>query len=147
MKVQTTLNFHGRTEEAVGFYIRAIEAEQLFLMRFRESPDPAQRRPGLEEKIFHATIRVGSTEIMASDCGCEHPGNAAKFAGFFLAIPTETPEQAGRFFAALSVGGQVELPMAETFFAKRYGIVTDRFGVSWKIMTESDQPVRHPGKK
>jgi PhnB protein len=137
MDVQTTLNFFGRTEEAVAFYGRALEAETLFLQRFRDCPDPAQRRPGFEDKIFHATIRVGSTEIMASDCGCEHPGAAARFAGFALALRTDTPAQADRFFAALSAGGQVGLPMAETFFAKRYGIVTDRFGVTWKIMTES----------
>ncbi len=142
MDVQTTLNFFGRTEEAVAFYNRAIEAETLFLLRFRDCPDPTLRRAGFENKIFHATIRVGSTIVMASDCGCEHPSNVARFAGFFLAIRTDTPEQAERFFAALSADGRVQQPMAETFFAKRYGIVTDRFDVSWKIMTETNQPAK-----
>jgi PhnB protein len=138
MNVQTTLNFYGRTEEAVRFYGRAIGAETLFLMRFRDCPDPAQSRPGWEEKIFHATFRIGATEIMASDCGCERPPAEITFAGFSLALRVETPEQAERFFAALSEGGQVQIPLRKTFFAERYGIVMDRFGISWKLMTGSE---------
>ena len=137
MDVQTTLNFYGRTEEAVTFYGRAIDAETLFLMRFRNCPDPSQSRPGLEEKIFHATFRLGSTEVMASDCGCEKPPAETTFAGFSLALRVETPEKAERFFAALSDGGQIQIPLLKIFFAERYGIVVDRFGVSWKIMVES----------
>jgi PhnB protein len=137
MIVQTTLNFNGRTEEAVEFYCRAIEAETLFMLRFRECPDPSQLRPGLEEKIFHATFRIGSTEIMASDCGCEKPPAESKFACFSLLIRVETPEKAERFFAALSDGGRILIPLVKTFFAERYGIVVDRFGVSWKIMVEA----------
>jgi len=138
MKLQTTLNFYGRTEEAVAFYSRAIEAETLFIMRFRDCPDSTQLRAGLEEKIFHATFRIGSTEIMASDCGCEQAPTLPNFAGFSLALRVETPEKAERFFAALSEGGQVQIPLMKTFFAGRYGIVVDHFGVSWKIMVESD---------
>lgn len=137
MDVQTTLNFCGRTEEAVTFYGRAIDAETLFLMRFRDCPDASQSRPGLEEKIFHATFRIGSTEIMASDCGCEKPPTETTFAGFSLALRVETPKKAERFFAALSDGGQIQIPLLKTFFAERYGIVVDRFGISWKVMAES----------
>ncbi len=134
MDVQTTLNFYGHTEEAIQFYGRAIEAETLFLMRFRERPDAARLKPGLEEKIFHATFRIGSTEIMASDCGCEHSQTETNFAGFSLLLRAETLEKAEQFFAALSDGGRIQLPLQETVFAARYGIVIDRFGVSWKIM-------------
>ena len=137
MDVQTTLNFYGRTEEAVEFYCRTVEAETLFMMRFRDSPDRSLLRPGMEEKIFHATFRIGSTEIMASDCGCEISSTDTTFAGFSLALRVETPEKAERFFAALSDGGRIQLPLQETFFATRYGIVIDRFGVSWKVMAES----------
>jgi PhnB protein len=136
MKVQTTLNFYGRTEEAVRFYCRAIEAENLFMMPFRDRPDHAQLKPGTEGKIFHATFRIGETEIMASDCGCEN-SRTETFAGFSLAIRVETPEKAERFFTSLSDGGRILTPLAETFFAARYGIVIDRFGVSWKIIVES----------
>ena len=136
MNVQTTLNFYGRTEEAVNFYCKTIEAENLFMMRFRDRPDHAQVKPGMEDKIFHATFRVGDTQIMASDCGCEN-SQAETFGGFSLAIHVETPEKAERFFAALSDGGSILIPMVETFFAARYGILIDRFGVSWKIMVTS----------
>jgi PhnB protein len=137
MNVQTTLNFYGRTEEAVEFYGRTIEAELLFLMRFRDCPDPSQFRPGMEEKIFHATFRLGSTEVMASDCGCERPPTGTTFTGFSLLLRVETVEKAERFFADLSEGGRIQLPLLETFFAARYGIVIDRFGISWKVMVES----------
>src|ERR1700748_2905388 len=110
MNVQTTLNFYGRTEEAVKFYNRTIEAETLFLMRFRDCPDPSQLKPGLEDKIFHATFRIGTTEIMASDCGCERLSAENNFTGFSLALRVETPEQAERFFAGLSEGGQILVP-------------------------------------
>ena len=75
---------------------------------------------------------------MASDCGCERPPPETGFAGFSLALRVETPEKAERFFAALSEGGQIEVPMLKTFFAERYGIVVDRLGVSWKVMVEPD---------
>jgi PhnB protein len=137
MNVQTTLNFCGRTEEAVQFYGRTIEAETLFLMRFRDCPEPSLKKPGMEEKIFHATFRIGSTVIMASDCGCEKPPAETIFAGFSFALRVETSEKAERFFAALSARGKVQMPLQKTFFAERYGIVVDRFGISWKVMVES----------
>jgi len=137
MDVQTTLNFYGRTEEAVNFYCTTIEAETLFMMRFRDRPDHPKLKPGVEEKIFHAAIRIGSTVIMASDCGCEHSPAKTNFEGFAFALRVETPEKAERFFAALSDGGRIQMPLRETFFAARYGIVIDRFGISWKIMVES----------
>jgi PhnB protein len=145
MNVQTTLNFHGRTEEAVKFYCKTIEAETLFMMRFRDCPDPSQLRPGMEEKIFHAAFRLGSTEIRASDCGCEKPPIETTFAGFSLLLRVETPEKAERFFAALCDGGQIQIPLQKTFFAERYGIVIDRFGISWKIMVPSK--TQNPDKK
>jgi PhnB protein len=141
MDVQTTLNFYGRTEEAVQFYCRTIEAETLFLMRFRDRPDSPQVGPGREEKIYHATFRIGSTVIMASDCGCEKPPTGPTFAGFSFALRVATTEKAERFFTALSDGGKVQLPLLKTFFAERYGIVIDRFGISWKIMVEAKAQV------
>jgi len=137
MNVQTTLGFYGRTEEAVNFYCKTIEAETLFMMRFRDRPDAPQLKPGTEEKIFHAVFRIGSTEIRASDCGCENSPTQTTFAGFSLLLRVDTPEKAERFFAALSDGGQIQIPLLKNFFAERYGIVIDRFGISWKIMVES----------
>ncbi|HEY1684064.1 MAG TPA: VOC family protein [Tepidisphaeraceae bacterium] len=137
MNVQTTLNFSGRTEEALNFYCKAIEAEILFMLRFRDRPDHPPLQLGTEDKIFHATFRIGSTVIMASDCGCENSPTQTQFAGFSLVLRVETPEKAERFFTTLSDGGQIQIPLMKTFFAPRYGIVIDRFGISWKIMVES----------
>lgn len=137
MDVQTTLNFYGQTEEAVSFYCRSLGAEKLFMMRFRDCPDPFPSGSGVQDKIFHATFRIGDTEVMASDCGCERPPTEPRFAGFSLALRVETAEKADRFFAALSDGGRVQIPLLKTTFAERYGIVVDRFGVSWKVMVES----------
>ena len=140
MDIQTTLNFYGRTEEAVKFYARAIEAETLFMLRFRDRPDRSPVSAGLEEKIFHATFRVGSTQVMASDCGCEQAPTKTTFAGFSFALRVETAGKAERFFAALSDGGHIQIPLLKTFFAARYGIVIDRFGIFWKIMVENQKP-------
>jgi PhnB protein len=145
MNVQTTLNFYGRTEEAVEFYCRTIEAEKLFMLRFRDRPDAApvqlKSKPELGDKIFHATFRIGTTVIMASDCGCESAETKPVFSGFAFALRVETPEKAEKFFAALSNdGGKVQIPIVKTFFAERYGIVIDRFGISWKVMVESTEP-------
>lgn len=137
MNVQTTLNFFGRTEEALKFYQHTIDAEVLFLMRFRECPDKSAIQPGTEDKIFHATFRVGSTTLMASDAGCFDGQAETSFDGFSLAIRLDSPKDAERIFKALCDGGKIVLPMASTFFAPRYGIVTDKFGLSWKVIADS----------
>ena len=140
MDVTTTLNFYGRAEEAIDYYVRNIEAEILFIMRFRESPDQSTMQPGMEDKIFHATFRLGSTEFMATDAGCFDTHNDTRFNGFSLALRVASAEKAEQVFASLSDGGQVQIPLAETFFASRYGIVVDRFGISWKIIVGSPSP-------
>lgn len=137
-RMNITLGFYGRTEEAVDFYCRSIEAESIFMMRFRESPDQSIVKSGMEDKILHSTFRVGNTELMATDVGCSDlQDSAAGFAGFSLALRVASLEKAEKFFAALSEGGQVQVPLGKTFFASCYGIVVDRFGISWKIMVES----------
>jgi PhnB protein len=134
--VNTTLNFFGRTEEAIEFYRVAVDAQLIFLMRFRDSPMRADFSPEVADKVFHATFRIGTTEIMASDVGCQETHFARTFAGFSLAMRVESISLAERFFRALGEGGIVEVPLAQTFFAARYGIVIDRFGLSWKLIVE-----------
>ena len=140
MNVKTSLNFFGRTEDAVRFYERAIDARILFLMPFRDAPVADNYPAELQDKIFHATFRVGDTEFMASDVGCHDADASARFEGFSLAISANDVDHAQRYFAALAEGGSVLVPMQETFFADCYGIVTDRFGVTWKILVEKSKP-------
>ncbi|QDT08239.1 VOC family protein [Planctomycetes bacterium K23_9] len=133
MPVTTTLNFAGRTEEALDFYRAALDAEVLFLMRFRDSPDQSHTRPGMEDKIFHATYRIHTTEFMASDVGCMDEDATTQFAGFAFALRFESVDRAKDVFDALGDGGHVLLPLAKSQFTSFYGIVIDRFGISWKI--------------
>lgn len=141
MNVTTTLNFGGRTLEAVEFYRAALDAELVFLNRFRDGPAQEGVGPEYDDKVLHATFRIGETTLMASDVGCDslrnEDGCKTPFRGFSLAVRTDSLEKAKRFFAALSDGGVVQVPPGTTFFAAYYTVVVDRFGVSWKIIVES----------
>ncbi len=139
MPIITTLSFEGRTEEALDFYREVLDAETIFLMRFRDCPDPALWQPGMEDMIFHATFRIEGTEFMASDVGYAKDANPAPFVGFSLALPLESVDRAKRIFSALSADGQIMVPLAESTFTSWYGIVVDRFGVSWKINVSLDK--------
>lgn len=137
MPTVTTLNFSGRTEEALKFYAEALNAETVFLMRFRESPDRGYLPLGMEERIFHATFRIEGTEFMASDVGFTPGENPTPFSGFSLALKLSSVERAKRIFSTLSQDGRVVVPLAESAFTSWYGVVLDRFGVSWKINVDS----------
>ena len=133
MLVQPYLNFDGRCEEAIEFYRKALGAEVTMLTRFKDSPEPHQPGmcpPGAGNKIMHASLRIGETTVMASDCHC---GGQPSFQGFSLSLTVPNEAAAERAFAALGQGGQVQMPLGKTFFAARFGVVTDRFGVSWMI--------------
>jgi PhnB protein len=137
MPVTPYLFFDGRCEEAVEFYKKALGAEVGMMMRFKESPEPpppGQVAPGSENKIMHACLRINGAEVMASD-GCA--GGNPKFEGFSLSLNAKDEAEADRMFAALADGGKVSLPLGKTFFAKRFGMVADRFGVGWMIMVEA----------
>jgi PhnB protein len=84
---------------------------------------------------MHATLKIGDTIILASDGRCE---KGSSFSGFSLSLAVQTAEDADRFFAALADGGQVQMPLAKTFFSPRFGMVADRFGVSWMIIIPQD---------
>jgi len=134
MQVQPYLFFDGRCEEAVGFYRKALGAEVTMLMRFKDSPEPPQPGmvpPGAENKVMHASFRIGDTTVMASDGRCL---GRPSFQGFSLSLTASNETEADRLFAALGDGGQVQMPLTKTFFSPRFGMVADRFGVSWMIV-------------
>ncbi|HEY8665408.1 MAG TPA: VOC family protein [Tepidisphaeraceae bacterium] len=134
MNVQPYLFFEGRCEEALEFYRKAAGAEVKMLMRFKDAPDPGMSSPGMENKVMHASVRIGETTLSASDGDCEAPGG---FKGFALTILTRSEQEADRLFAALGEGGSVMMPLTKTFYSPRFGMVTDRFGVLWMVMVES----------
>lgn len=132
--VQAYLCFDGRTEEALEFYKKALGAEVEMLMRFSESPEPSEPGmvpPGSENKIMHGQFRVGQTTVMASDGPCE---GKMKFEGINLALTAPSVADAERYFAALTDGGKVEMPLTKTFFSEKFGMVQDRFGVLWMVL-------------
>ena len=134
MKVQPYLFFDGRCEEAIDFYKQVLGAEVRMLMRFNESPDPpppGMVPPGSENKIMHSSMRIGETEVMASDGRCM--GKPA-FQGVSLSLDVPSEAEADRLFNALGEGGQVQMPIGKTFFSPRFGMVADRFGVSWMVV-------------
>ena len=133
MRVETYLFFNGRCEEAIEFYKKILGAEVTMLSRFKDSPEPLQPGmipPGSENKIMHASFRIGDTTVMASDGRCAGQSN---FQGFSLSLMVENEAEAERKFAALAEGGQVQMPLAKTFWSPRFGMVTDRFGVGWMV--------------
>ena len=133
MHVTPYLSFDGRCEEAAEFYKKALGAQVVMAMRFKESPDATSMPPGTEEKIMHMALQVGDTTLFMSDGHCT--GNA-KFEGISLALRLASDDEAQRKFAALSEGGQVQMPLTKTFFASQFGMVLDPFGVLWMVITE-----------
>jgi PhnB protein len=133
MQVQPYLNFEGRCEEAVEFYRRVLGAEVEMLMRFKDSPEPCAPGmipPGAENKVMHTSFRIGDTTVMASDCRCQ---GRPSFQGFSLSLTVPSEAEAEQLFAALGDGGQIQMPLTKTFFSPSFGVVADRFGVSWMI--------------
>jgi PhnB protein len=134
MRVEPYLNFDGRCEEAIQFYKSTLGAEVTMLMRFKDSPEPpavGMCPPGSENKVMHASLKIGDSTILASDC---HGQGKAEFKGISLSLTAANDAEAERLFAALSNGGKVGLPMSATFFASRFGVATDRFGVTWMVI-------------
>lgn len=132
MKVQSYLCFEGRTEEALKFYEKAIGAKVEMLMRFKDAPE-GTCTPGTEDKVMHAAFTVGDTQLMASDGRMQPP---AKFSGISLALSAKTEAEAKHLFDGLADGGQVQMPLTKTFFSPSFGMVGDRFGITWMVMTE-----------
>jgi len=134
MQVQPYLFFDGRCEEAIEFYRKTLNAKIEMMMRFKDSPEPHQPGmipPGAENKIMHASLQVGGGRIMASDGRCLGKPN---FQGFGLTLWVADEAEADRMFAGLGDGGQVQMPLAKTFYSPRFGMVADRFGVSWMVI-------------
>ena len=137
--VQPYLFFAGRCDEALALYRSAIGIEVDMLMRFSDSPEPMPPgvlQPGFEQKVMHAAFRIGESTILASD-GCD---DKSRFSGFSLAVYVKDAAEADRVFGALGAGGTVQMPLAKTFWSPRYGMLTDRFGVSWMVMVPGDPP-------
>jgi PhnB protein len=133
MQLEPYLFFEGRCDEALDFYRRTLGAEIEAVMRYKDAPKdmpcPADVKP---DAVMHARLRIGDTHLMASDGRC---GGKAAFEGFSLSLTPASEAEAKRVFTALGDGGQVQMPLAPTFFATSFGMLADRYGVSWMVYT------------
>jgi PhnB protein len=133
MKVNPYLTFDGNCEEAFKFYERALGAKIVAMVTFGQTPMAAQTPAEAHNKIAHARLGVGDQWLMGSD---GMPGCYEAMKGFSVTLNVDEPAEAERVFRALAEGGSVRMPIAETFWAKRFGMVTDRFGTPWMINCE-----------
>ena len=136
-RVDPYLFFDGKCEEAVEFYKKTLGATDVRMMRFKESPDQSQCAPGAGDKIMHAEFKIGDSLIMGSDGRCEGKTN---FQGFSLSITLPTEAEADRVFGALTAGGKVEMPLTKTFFALKFGMLEDQFGMGWMVIVPQPMP-------
>ena len=137
MNVESYLFFEGRTEEALEFYQQKLGAKVDAIIRYKENPEPKYNPPHSDDKVMHALFRIGDTKVMASDGNC---AGKPSFQGFALTINAASPAEAEKRFNALAEGGQVQMPLNETFFAKSFGMVADRFGLNWMVIAGPKNP-------
>jgi PhnB protein len=135
MQVQPYLDFDGRCDEAIEFYKNAIGAKEKMLMRFQDAPEgscPGGKFPAeVLKKVMHAELTIGSSTINLSDGRCQAQ---AKFKGVCLSLLLSSDAEVERIFPRLAEGGTITMPLAKTFFASNFGMLTDRFGVSWMVI-------------
>jgi len=131
--VQPYLFFNGRCEEALDFYRGAVGAEVEMLSRFKNAPEPGITQPGMENKVMHVSFRIGETLLMASDGRCD---GKLRFEGFSLSVVVPDEKKAESIFKALSAGGKITMPLEKTFWAPKFGMLEDKFGVGWMVSVQ-----------
>ena len=130
MSVRPYLSFDGDCAEALEFYLDVIGGEILVSMTFADAPEPMNLPDEWRSKIMHATFQLNGQVLMGSD---GFPGSYNAPRGIHLALAENDPGRAEELFARLSEGGKVEMAMGETFWAQRFGMCTDRFGIPWMV--------------
>jgi PhnB protein len=137
MKLQTYVNFAGKCAEAFRFYEKHLGGTIAFMMTHGQAPDQSRVDPSWKDAVLHATMSLGGTELMGADIPNAEPMRSA-----YLSMSVESDADAERIFSALADGGQIFMPMQETFFATRFGQLRDRFGINWMILHQRPMPER-----
>lgn len=139
MALQPYLMFDGHCEEAFRFYEKALGGKIEMLMRFDEAPDqppPGMLKPGSSKKVMHVSLKVGDDLLMGSDDCME--GSTSRFGGFSLSLAVPNAAAADKPFNALAEGGKVTMPLDKTFWSPRFGMLIDRYGVSWMVNAQPE---------
>ncbi|WP_035349918.1 VOC family protein [Edaphobacter aggregans] len=135
MKLLTYVNYGGNCAEAFRFYEKNLGGKIVMMMIHGESPEPNPNVPADWKKaILHARIDIGGTSLLGADIPKAEPMKSV-----YLSLMLDSVEEAERVFAVLTDGGQVFMPMQETFFALRFAMLRDKFGTSWMILKERPQ--------
>jgi PhnB protein len=133
MKLNTYLSFNDECEAAFKFYEQCLGGQIEAMMTFGDSPMAEQTPPEKLDKIMHASLLVGDTVLMGSDAP---PNYFEKPQGFSVSLVFTDPDEAERIFSALAENGTVQMPIQETFWSPRFGMLVDRFGTPWMINCE-----------
>ena len=137
MKLNAHLNFNGQCAAAYKFYEQHLGAKTLFSLTYGASPMAGEFPADYADKIMHATLEVGGTEVMGAD---SPPGHYQSPNGFCMSLSMEDPVEAERVFNALAENGKVNMPLQQTFWAKRFGMLIDQFGIPWMINCGDPSP-------
>jgi PhnB protein len=135
MQVNPYLNFNGNCKEAFAFYEKVLGAKTEMMQTHGESPMADKVPPNWKDAVIHARLRIGDAILMASDYP---PDSYHKPEGFYVSLQVDKPADAERIFNALAENGSVHMPVQETFWAARFGMLADRFGTPW--MVNCDKP-------
>jgi len=131
MKMNSYVNFAGTCVEAFRYYEKHLGGKVGMMMTHGQAPDQSRVNPEWKDAVLHARISLGGTELQGADIPNAQPMRSA-----YLTLGVDSELEAERIFSSLSDGGQVLMPMEETFFASRFGQVRDRFGINWMILHE-----------
>lgn len=137
MKLNPYLNFAGKCAEAFRYYEQHLGGKIGMIMTHGQMPDPSHVSPELKDTVLHASIAIGDTNLMGTDVPGAQPMRSA-----YLSLSVESDAEAERIFSALSDGGEVFMPIQETFFATRFGQLRDRFGTNWMVLHERPMPAQ-----
>ena len=133
MQLNPYLSFNGQCEAAFKFYERCLGGKIEYMMTYESRPGEYPVPPEWDKKILHVTLKVGEQALMGADVP---PGRYQKPQGFSLTLGLKDPAEAERIFKALAEEGTVEMELQETFWAVRFGVLVDRFGIPWTINCE-----------
>jgi PhnB protein len=137
MKLTTYLNYGGNCAQALRFYEQHLGGKLLMMSTFAQMPEPKNIPPGCENNVLHARIMIGETMLMASDAP---PDRYQPMRSAYLALSVDSNEEAERIYALLSDGGEIFMPMEETYFAFRFAMLRDKYGASWMLIHERQMP-------
>jgi PhnB protein len=128
------LNFNGTTEEAFNFYRSVFGGEFLMLQRFKDTPEAGKVSEKERDKIMHVSLPIGKGNILMATDVLESMGQKLEVGNNInLSIETDSEAEADRIFSGLSKGGKVTMPLGKTFWGAYFGMLTDKFGISWMI--------------